>query len=186
MAAQNALVPQWERCVHRPSASVERDRIVEFLASLEQSTLGTFVRESLWVYPTLLVAHAIGLAFVVGIHAAIDLRVLGVARELALDEMRRFLPVFYIGFGLNAISGVALAVGYATTKLVDPIFYAKMLFLLLALTNLQLMKPRIFGQRDTAHAPARGIDVKVLAATSLVFWTGAIVTGRLLEYGFFR
>ena len=57
------------------------DDSVEFLASLEQSTIGTIVRESLWAYPTLLVLHALGLAFVVGVNAAIDLRVLGVARD---------------------------------------------------------------------------------------------------------
>jgi hypothetical protein len=159
---------------------------VEFLASLEQSTIGTIVRESLWVYPTLLVLHALGLAFIVGVNAAIDLRVLGVAQDLALAPMRRFLPVFYVAFGINAISGVALAIGYATTKLVDPVFYLKMLFLLLAVASLQLMKPRIF--HDTIDSPtrARARNIKVLAAASLVCWTGAIVTGRLLEYGFFR
>jgi len=156
---------------------------VSVVAWAESSALATLMHDRLWIYPIMLTLHAIGLAFAAGVSAAIDLRVLGAAAALPLAAMRRTLPVVYVALAVNAISGIALVFNDAGRTLVDPVFYTKLTFIALALLTLHAMKGSVFDDHDQRHAATRG---KVLASVSLLFWLGAIVTGRLLAYGFFR
>jgi hypothetical protein len=154
-----------------------------FLVWLEQSGFATWVRESssLWAYPTVLFLHTIGLATVVGVTAGIDLRILGVAPELPLAPMTKVFPIIWAAFWINAVSGTTLLIADATTKLTNPVFYIKMIFIVLALINLRMLKTRVFGDPQIDNRPLSA-NAKMLAATSLIFWLGATVAGRLMAY----
>jgi hypothetical protein len=156
---------------------------VDFLAWLEASSLGTWVRESssLWAYPAILFFHTIGLGFLVGMNVAIALRLLGCASRIPLAPLERFYPIMWLGFWINALSGVALLIADATTKLTNPVFYIKMGFITLAVMNMVVIRRRLFGDpnRDAKPIPASG---RFLAAASLVLWAGAITAGRLMAY----
>src|SRR6266540_6938089 len=91
---------------------------MSFLLTLENSAFGAWVRESssLWAYPTILFLHTIGLGFLVGLNAAIDLRILGVARKRPLAPMEEFYTIMWTSFWINALSGTALLIADATTK----------------------------------------------------------------------
>jgi len=157
--------------------------MMEFLASLEGSALATWIRESssLWAYPTVLFLHTIGMATVVGVNAGIDLRILGFAPELPLAPMIRFFPVMWAAFAINALSGIALVIADATTKLTNPVFYVKMVFIALAVINLWLVRTRVVRDPVIDMSPV-STNAKILAVTSLIFWLGAITAGRLLAY----
>jgi hypothetical protein len=148
---------------------------------MKHSLVGLAVRDHLWVYPALLVIHAVGLAFAVGVNLAIALRVFGVAPGLPVQPFARFLPILYVAFALNAISGIGLVFNDPSKWLVDPVFYLKLTFLLLAMVVLQLLNRRVLRGPAMLTAGSRA-----LAAASLFLWTGAIVTGRLMGYTFFR
>jgi hypothetical protein len=154
-----------------------------FLVWLEQSGFATWVRESssLWAYPTVLFLHTIGLATVVGVTAGIDLRILGVAPELPLAPMTKVFPIIWAAFWINAVSGTTLLIADATTKLTNPVFYIKMIFIVLAVINLRMLKTRVFGDPQIDNRPLSA-NAKMLAATSLIFWLGATVAGRLMAY----
>ena len=66
-----------------------------FLAWVESTALSQWVigSPSMFAFPGILTLHAIGMGFAVGISAAIDLRILGVAPKVPLRELRRFLPI---------------------------------------------------------------------------------------------
>jgi hypothetical protein len=153
---------------------------MSFLLSLENSAFGTWVRESksLWAYPTILFLHTVGLGFLVGLNAAIDLRILGVARKVPLAPMEKFFKIMWAAFWVNALSGIALLIADATTKLANPVFYIKMSFVALAIINMAALRRRVFRRTS--------IDVadfgRALAITSLIFWGGAITAGRLMAY----
>jgi hypothetical protein len=148
---------------------------------METSLLGSAVRDHLWVYPMLLVLHAVGLAFTVGVNLAIALRVFGVATALPVQPFARFLPALYAAFAVNAISGVGLVFNNPSKWLVDPVFYTKLVLLVLAMVALQLLNRRVLRAPGALNAGSR-----TLAATSMLLWTGALVTGRLMGYTFFR
>jgi hypothetical protein len=156
---------------------------MEFLVWLEQLSFSTWVRESnsLLAYPSFLTLHTLGLAFLVGINAAIDLRILGFAPRMPLAPMEKLFPVMVAGFWVNAVSGLVLTMADATTKLINPVFYIKMGFIALAVVNIQLLRVYVFRDPSLDKHPVL-MKGRILACTSLVFWTGAITAGRLTAY----
>ena len=90
-----------------------------FFAFIENSELSEWIRgsESIFAFPTIITLHAIGMAFLAGGSAAIDLRILGLARGMSLAAMGRFLPVLWLGFAVNAVSGTLLLIAYPTKAL---------------------------------------------------------------------
>jgi hypothetical protein len=157
--------------------------MMDFLLRIEQSGFSTWVRESpsVWAFPTVLLVHTIGMGLVVGISAGVDLRILGLAPSLPLKPMERFFPLLWIGFWANAISGTILLAADATTKLSNPDFYVKMVFIALALINLRMIRNRVFRDPFLDKKPLSP-NARLLAVTSMIFWLGAITAGRLMAY----
>jgi hypothetical protein len=108
-----------------------------------------------------------------------------VARALPLAPLERLFPVMWAGFWANAISGAILLMADATTKLTNPVFSIKMVFVILGVANMMWLKRRLFrGLRgdegvEVAPTPAAG---RFVAVTSLLMWVGATITGRLMGY----
>jgi hypothetical protein len=154
-----------------------------YLYTIEHSALSTWLRESpsLLVFPTILIFHTLGMAFLAGTNVAIDLRILGVASEMRIAPLARFFPLMWSGFWANAVSGVALLIAYPTKALTNPVFYLKLSFIALGVITTVVIKQRVFQDPGVDHR-AVPRNWKVLAATSLLLWTGAIVAGRLLPH----
>ena len=128
---------------------------MDFLLQLEQSGFSTWVREggTIWSYPFILFMHTLGLATLAGVNGGIDLRILGFAQQLPLAPLKRFFPLLWVAFAVTAASGTALLIADATTKLASPVFYVKMVFVALALANLQLLKTHVFGSPEVDTRP---------------------------------
>jgi hypothetical protein len=160
--------------------------MMQFLTSVENSAFATWVRESssLWAYPTILFLHTVGLGFLVGLNAAIALRILGAAPRMPLAPMVKFYRVMWIAFWINALSGTALLAADATTKMTNPVFYIKLGFITLAVINMVLIRRHVFGKPSLDLGPLSESTggAKALAIMSLIFWTGAITAGRLMAY----
>ncbi|MEP7307592.1 MAG: hypothetical protein ABJA98_18980 [Acidobacteriota bacterium] len=158
-----------------------------FLAWLELTTFSTWVRESpsVFAFPAILSCHTVGMGLAAGINAALALRILGAAPGIAIHEMKRFFPVMWFGFWLNAISGVVLLIAYPTKALTNPLFYFKLALVAVAVALIGPITRRVFGNPDPMPAPI-GRHVKRLAITSLVCWAGVIISGRLLAYTYSR
>jgi len=156
---------------------------MDFLRLIEQSSFSQWVTgsSSVLAFPTILLLHTIGMGVVVGISAGIDLRILGLAPAIPLAPMERFFPMLWIGFTVNAITGVILLAADATTKATNPDFYVKMAFIALAVINQRMLRTRVFRDPFIDKKPLTP-DAKVLAITSVIFWLGAITAGRLMAY----
>jgi hypothetical protein len=162
-----------------------------FLAWLESTALSQWVigSTSLFAFPGILSLHAIGMGFAVGISVVLDLRILGVARSIPLVELRRFLPILWGGFWLNAVSGLLLLIGYPTKALTNPVFYLKLLLIAAAMVLLMQMSRRVFDDSARQAFPADSPPspaLRRMAIASLLCWTGAITAGRLLAYTYTR
>jgi hypothetical protein len=158
-----------------------------FFAWLESTAFSVWMREepSILAFPAILAVHTVGMGFVAGLAAAIDLRILGVGAQIPVSEMRRFLPVLWIAFWLNAASGVALLVGYPTKALTNPVFYLKLLFIAAAVVLLQWVGRRLFTEGGVASEAAVR-QLRPAAIVSLLCWAGAIFAGRFLAYTYTR
>jgi hypothetical protein len=156
---------------------------MEFLQQLEQSTFLVWIRESgsLWGYPSILFLHTLGLATVAGVNAGISLRLLGFAPQVPVGPLLRLFPVIWAAFVITALSGTVLLMADATAKLSSPVFYVKMLFIVLALVTMQMVKKRVITDPQVDTRPLAPI-ARTLAAASLFFWAAATLAGRLMAY----
>jgi hypothetical protein len=158
-----------------------------FLIWLESTALSQWVvgSPSLLAFPGILTLHAIGMGFAVGLCLALDLRILGVAPGVQIVEMRRFVPIVWIAFWLNAISGLLLLIGYPTKALTNPVFYLKLLLIGVGLVLFKRIGRRVFDSSLATVDTAPGA-LRRLAVVSLVCWVGAITAGRFLAYTYTR
>jgi hypothetical protein len=156
---------------------------MNFLSTVENWPYCIWIRESgsLWAYPTILFLHTLGLGVVMGLNSAIDLRVLGFASRMPIKPLERFFPWIWWGFWINAISGVILLMADATTKMINPVFYVKMVFIALAVVVLVLLRKNVFDNPGVEKSYVAA-SAKVLAGLSLLFWIGAVTAGRLMAY----
>lgn len=154
---------------------------------LESTAFSVWMRESpsVFAFPAVLCLHAIGMAVVVGVQTGISLRILGVAREIPLGELRGFVPLMWAGFWLNAASGVALLIAYPTKAFTNPLFYLKLFFIALALRLVAIIGGHLFDNPGVVAVPGR-YDSRWLAGAALACWAGAITSGRFLAYTYSR
>ena len=153
------------------------------LQQLEASGFSQWVRQSgsLWAFPGILLMHTYGMGIMVGIIAGIDLKILGLVPAMPLAPFSKFLPIVWIAFWLNAITGAMLLAADATTKLTNPDFGVKMAFIVLAVIAQRLIQTRVFTDPEIDRRPFSS-NAKMLAVMSLACWLGAITAGRLLAY----
>jgi hypothetical protein len=153
--------------------------VMGFLEWLQNTPVALLVAESTWGYPTFETMHTIGMALLIGSLGLIHIRILGFKPELPLFETRKLLPLAWLGFTLNAISGTLLFTSDAVTFFASYTFRLKMILIILGGINAGLIGSKVFASA-TAGTPTSG--VKWLAGASLVFWFGAVICGRLIAY----
>ena len=150
--------------------------MADFLLWLEATAMSTWLRESLspLAFPTVLTLHTVGMGFLVGTNAAVDLRVLGVASQMPLKPMERFFPVMWFGFGVNAFSGVLLLIAYPTKAVTNPLFYVKLMVIGLAVS--------LFQAVTTIHEQTLTFVPKALAVIAVLLLLLPWLVRSLIEF----
>ena len=158
------------------------DPILEFV---ETSTLATWIRGevpySTYAFPVIVTLHTLGMGFLAGGSAAIDLRILGIGPHAPLKPMGRFLPLLWLAFAVMAISGVLLLIAYPTKAFTNPMFYLKLCLIALAIWLVRVIAASVLRSTTVDMEPISP-KVKALAFTSLLSWIALIAAGRLLAY----
>ena len=156
---------------------------MQVLEWISQTGLSTWIREgdTIWAYPMIITFHSAGLAVMVGLSVVVALRILGVARALPLAAMRSLYPMMWLGFGVNAISGVGLIVSDPVGMLTNPLLSIKLLLIAGAIGCIVTIDRRVLRspEAQSGVVPSGG---KGLALASIVLWTAATTVGRLTAY----
>ena len=137
---------------------------------------GLFLAQSTAAFAATESVHIVALALVGGAILVADLSVLGVLLKTtsALVVMRQLRVLYAAALVVVAASGVLLVAAGPYKYFTNPLFPLK-LSLLLAALILQWTLARRLRQRGKIDRKAR-----VLAATSLVLWSGVVIAGRWL------
>ncbi|MDR2215365.1 MAG: hypothetical protein LBE59_05945 [Nevskiaceae bacterium] len=143
---------------------------MQILAWIEQTALSVFVRQDDYAYFWLLIAHALGMALLVGGGIAISLRGLGVASSARLERFAGFIPYMWLGAALAIVSGLGLLIGYPAKALTNPIFALKFICLIGAALLIQRI---VRGQRPPKQ-------MRMMAGASLALWLAGVACGKLL------
>jgi Family of unknown function (DUF6644) len=156
---------------------------MEFLEWLEHTPIANAIRTTPWMYPAFETTHYIGLSLLVGGIMLIDLRVLGFARALRLKSMISLLPIVWVGFIINAVTGSLLFIYGATSFGINRAFWLKMTFMVFAGLNALAfdLAVRRSGS-DWVAADRPPPFVKAFATLSFVLWLCVVTTGRWMAY----
>lgn len=151
----------------------------DILVGLEGSALAAGLRQSTWLYPLVNAGHIVGLALLFGAIVPLDLRLLGLWRDVPLTTLLRVLvPVSAAGLAVAATAGLLLFMTDARDYAASGYFQAKMALLGLGLANAGLF--RLLRRRGAAEGRGKGLPL--VGAASLGIWLAVIVFGRLIGY----
>lgn len=154
------------------------------LGAIEATPLGVAMRQWLWLYPAVEVVHLVGIALLFGSIAILDLRLLGLSRDVPVRRLAAHVLPWTLGsFVLIVPSGLAMFVAHATDLISNPAFVVKMVVLMLAGTNAAVFHAGVF--RSAAHwdlVAMPPLAARLAAGASLLLWIAVIACGRLLAY----
>mgnify|MGYP001343869546 FL=1 len=151
---------------------------------LEYTSLSIWVAESIWGYPIMLSLHIVGLAVVVGIFTVYNFRLLGFFNSLEFEPFLDFFRLAWLGLLVNFVSGFTLFSSQATFYVTNVPFLVKIFSIisgsLLAL-KIQLRLRSMVKTRENRITKPNWED-RFYAMISLIIWTSAIFSGRLIAY----
>ena len=149
---------------------------------LESSPLAVWVLESpsVWAQPTVLTLHTMGMAVLVGASWVLDLRLLGISRNIPLSAFRWVFRAVTVGLIVNLVTGVLLFAARATTLGTAIPFLIKMCLVIASAATLLPLRSHVF--RSDPEQREVSSSARLLAIASILAWSGAITAGRLLAY----
>jgi hypothetical protein len=156
------------------------------MAWLEGSILGHAMRNSgVWTYGLVNLTHILGVSALFGSVLALDLRLLGLWRDVPLVSVSgTTLPIARVGFVVAVVSGVGLLATKATEYVGNPFLLIKFPAIAIALINVVVIE-RLPAWKARAVREPHGAERRQLAiagAVSLVSWLTAVAAGRMIGY----
>jgi hypothetical protein len=152
--------------------------------AVEASGIARWMREALWAYPAVEAVHIAALGTLFGSILIVDLRLLGLSRDVSASRLARHALPWSVGaFVLAMATGLLMFTAHAEDFLTNGVFLLKMGLILAAGVNAGLLHTgpfRTVAQWDTAVVPPA--RVRAAAALSIAIWLTVIVCGRLLAY----
>jgi hypothetical protein len=159
--------------------------IPEFCAWLENTSVGTAIRQSTWLFPTIETVHVLATVIVVGSVTMLDLRLLNVAwRDRSIREVHEdVLPWTWSSFAVAAVAGSLLFSSAATKYYHNVPFRMKMVLLLLIGINAAFFETRTYQRITNSEGETRiPMAAKVAGALGIVLWIGVVACGRWIGF----
>ena len=134
-----------------------------------------------WMWPACETLHFIGLSLLLGVVFLVDLRMLGLMKNVSFPALHRLLPWAILGFGINVLTGMLFFIGMPEQYIHNPAFQWKMAFVLIAGAN-----ALYFTMFDEAWVLAPGDDAplraKVAAVSAGFLWIAIMWCGNMLPF----
>jgi hypothetical protein len=158
--------------------------LAEALTAIEQWPVAAALRDGRWTYAAVNGAHVTGIALLFGAIVPLDLRLLGLWRQIPIRTLARVLvPVAVFGLLLAASAGVLMFSIRATEYAAKPVFQLKLALIACAVANALLLRRAVAWEtaRDDAGAAPPG-RLRAAGALSILLWLGVIVCGRSIAF----
>jgi uncharacterized membrane protein len=146
------------------------------LARLEAWAPIAALKANVYAYPVFEVIHLVGIGTVFGTILIVDLRLIGLMRQLDANTLAKaVIPWTLIGFLLAIVTGLTMFTMRISEMIANPMFIAKICLLFAAGTNAAVLHAR--GAIDTAS-----VATKSQAILSILIWIAVIFCGRWIAY----
>jgi uncharacterized protein DUF6644 len=155
---------------------------------MQNSDIGTGIRESIWLFPVVEATHVLTLALSVGVLIWFDLRLMGwgMKHQPISQVHKQVMPYAFVGFAIMFITGVLLFWSEAQKCYLSGFFRAKVLFLVLAALNagyFELSTKKTIEQWDKYPVPPT--KARMAGLVSIISWAAVIIAGRATAYNLF-
>jgi hypothetical protein len=153
---------------------------------IQDSQIGTAIRESQIVFPVIESFHVLGLAVSAGTIVLLDLRLtgLGMQRVLPAQLMHRLKALYFAGFALMMVTGGLLFWAEAEKLYRSPTFRWKLVFLVIAALNATYYEVKYVPKMDQWDGKTvLPSGAKLAGWCSLISWAAVIGFGRWTAYG---
>jgi len=143
--------------------------------------LGDFVIGHTWMWPTLETLHFVGLSLLFTTVLIVNLRLLGMIKVVPYAAVYQLLPIGMLGFAINLVTGMLFFVGIPSQYNANPVFYWKIVFVLLAGLNTTyfMLADDAWRARAGQSAPPRA---RVAAASAIFIWLAVLYCGHMLPF----
>jgi hypothetical protein len=136
-----------------------------------------------WLWPVCETLHFVGLALLIGAAGLFDLRLLGFLKAIPVQAAMQMRGWAVAGIAINLITGVLFFVGAPDQYIDNPAWWAKVLFLLVAIVNIAVFETKhgktMLAMTAEAETPT---SFKVAGAVSLASWAAVLYFGRMLPF----
>jgi Family of unknown function (DUF6644) len=155
---------------------------------MQNSDIGTGIRESIWLFPVVEATHVLTLALSVGVLIWFDLRLMGwgMKHQPISQVHKQVMPYAFVGFVIMFVTGVLLFWSEAEKCYLSGFFRAKVIFLVLAALNAGFFE---LSTKKTIEAwdkyPVPPVKARMAGLVSIISWAAVIIAGRATAYNLF-
>ena len=152
---------------------------------LATTSLSQAFQDHAWVIPTSQSIHILAVSLVFASVLMINLRLLGVVtRGRSVSQLSNsLLPWIWRGLAVLLFTGIVQTVAEPVRQFVTPVFWAKMIMILIVVTMTALYAKAVRRNAPLWDADSsRPASAAVLAAISTLLWLAIIVCGRFIGY----
>ena len=137
-----------------------------------------------WLWPALQSIHYLGFSLLLGTVGLFDLRVLGMARQIAPAKLHRLIPFGIAGFAVNLLTGIVFFFGFPEQYFYNPSFQLLITFVMVAGLNVVLFYTSPAFAEVNRLEPGQDAPwrAKLMAGTSLSCWIAVLICGRLITF----
>src|SRR2546426_3628990 len=145
------------------------------------TSIAEVINQTNWAWPTLETLHFIGLSMILGVALIVNLRMLGIAKNISFSALHRLLPWGILGFGINVSTGFLFFVTIPDQYTQNLSLHVKMVLMMIAGVNIlyftMFEEPWKLGPGDEASTRA-----KVVTTVTVLLWVGVIYFGRMMPF----
>ena len=148
---------------------------------IENTAIGTAIRESTWLFPFIEAGHLLALALMGGAVLIVDLRMMGWGmRRLSAAQISRDVHPWLVASLLGLIvTGILLFMSEATKCYFNPAFWVKMGFLVAATLYTFTVRQRVALAGGAEVDPTKA---RIVSMVSIVLWSGVGIAGRAIGF----
>jgi hypothetical protein len=156
--------------------------LAEWLQALAATPFAAYLRESSVAYATLNAAHIFSIGIIIGSIAALDLRALGLFRNVPFAALALpLVDVSAAGVALAIVTGLLLFSVRPLAYAENPAFLIKVSLGALGVVNALVLRGSR-SWRDAVAGEPIADSVRAAALRSLLIWAGAVLAGRWIGF----
>lgn len=152
------------------------------LELISQWPVAAFLRQSLWAYPLVNALHIFSIGLIAGAITTLDLRVLGMFRDIPLAALSRpLLRVAQTGMVMTVLSGFLLFSVRPDNYLGNAAFQTKLVLITLAIANALIVHQLPSWRRAIDNNHVHPL-LAAAALMSMLLWAATILAGRWIAF----